>query len=72
MTKQEFEKKAMDFGYTDGWIKNAIEKMKNLNNKYGFEYSYEDIILHKADNKENSKFFWNGNEAIIFKPKKKK
>lgn len=72
MTKNDFIKKAKEFGYTDGWIKNAIEKMKNLNEEYGFDYSYEDIVLHKVENKKSNKFSWNENGAIVFKPKKKK
>ena len=73
MTKVEFIKKAKILGYTNGWIENAINKMNELNNKYGFCYSYEDIVIYKVKKlQENNfnKFTWKSNDVLIFKPKK--
>ena len=73
MTKIEFVEKAKKLGYTNGWIENAINKMNELNDKYGFCYSYEDIVICKVKKaKENiyNKFVWRNNDTIIFKPKK--
>ena len=73
MTKSEFIEKAKKLGYTNGWIENAINKMNELNDKYGFCYSYEDIVICKVKKtKENiyNKFVWKSNDTIIFKPKK--
>ena len=73
MTKVEFIKKAKILGYTNGWIENAINKMNELNDKYGFCYSYEDIVICKVKESQESnsnKFNWKSNDTIIFKPKK--
>ena len=73
MTKTEFIEKAKKLGYTIGWIENAINKMNELNNKYGFHYSYEDIVVRKLKKgQENilNKFAWKSNDTIIFKSKK--
>ena len=73
MTKIEFVEKAKKLGYTNGWIENAINKMNELNDKYGFSYSYEDIVICKvkkiAENNSN-RFVWKSSDTIIFKPKK--
>lgn len=73
MTKNEFIKQAKSFGYQDGWIENAINKMNELNDKFGFNYSYEDIVLHEIKKKKdsNNKFSWSGSETVLFKPKKR-
>ena len=73
MTKTKFIEKAKKLGYTNGWIENAISTMNELNDKYGFGYSYEDIVICKVKNvQENisNKFVWKSNDTIIFKPKK--
>jgi hypothetical protein len=73
MTKKDFIEKAKKLGYTNGWIENAINTMNELNDKYGFCYSYEDIVINKVkkiqENNSNN-FTWNSNDTIIFKPKK--
>ncbi len=73
MTKAEFIKKAKMLGYPNGWIENAIKTMNELNDKYGFGYSYEDIVIFKVKKKQeniSNKFVWKRNDTIIFKPKK--
>ena len=73
MTKTEFVEKAKKLGYTNGWIENAINTMNGLNDKYGFLYSYEDIVICKVKMlQENNfnKFTWKSNDVIIIKPKK--
>ena len=73
MTKSEFIEKTKKLGYTNGWIENAINKMNELNDKYGFCYSYEDIVVCKVKKtaKNNSnRFIWKSNDTIIFKLKK--
>ena len=75
MTKVEFIKKAKILGYTNGWIENAINKMNELNNTYGFCYSYEDIVICKVKKlQENNfnKFTWKNSDVLIFKPKNDK
>ncbi len=75
MTKTEFIEKANKLGYTVGWIENAINTMNELNDKYGFCYSYEDIVICKLKNAQeniSNKFVWKNNDTIIFKPKKVK
>jgi len=73
MTKTEFVEKAKKLGYTNGWIENSIHTMNELNKKYGFCYSYEDIVINKVkkiQENNSNKFTWNSNDTIIFKPKK--
>ncbi|MBQ7340208.1 MAG: hypothetical protein IJW43_05090 [Clostridia bacterium] len=73
MTKTEFVDKAKKLGYTNGWIENAINKMNELNEKYGFGYSYEDIVICKVKKTQENipnKFVWKNNDIIIFKSKK--
>ena len=73
MTKTKFIEKAKKLGYTNGWIHNAINTMNGLNDKYGFCYSYEDIVICKVNKlQENNfnKFTWKSNDVIIIKPKK--
>ena len=73
MTKSEFVEKAKYLGYTNDWIENAIFKMKELNDKYGFNYSYEDIVISKVNKIEeniSNRFVWKSNDTIIFKLKK--
>lgn len=73
MTKEEFIKKTKILGYTNGWIENAIKTMNDLNDKYGFDYSYEDIFICKVKKTQeniSNKFVWKSNDTIIFKPKK--
>lgn len=73
MTKAEFIKKAKILGYTNGWIENAINKMNEINDKYGLGYSYEDIAITKAKKAHeniSNRFVWKSKDVIIFKPKK--
>ena len=72
MTKEEFEEKAKSFGYSEGWISNAINAMHELNLKKAFNYSYEDIVIHELNQKKkkSNKFVWTAGQTIIFRPKK--
>jgi len=72
MTKEEFEEKAKSFGYSEGWISNAINAMHELNFKKEFNYSFEDIVIHELTQKEeeNNKFVWSAGQTIIFRPEK--
>ena len=70
--KSRVYKKAKMLGYTNSWIENAIKTMNELNDKYGFGYSYEDIVVCKVKKtaKNSNRFIWKSNDTIIFKPKK--
>ena len=73
MTKREFVEKARKLGYGDGWIEKAIKTMSELNDKYGFDYSYEDIVIcevKKTQEETSNKFVWKSNDIVLFKPKK--
>lgn len=73
MTKQQFIDKAKSLNYSDRWIDKAIQQLEEINKKYNFNYSYEDIALSQQKNTtaNASKFMWTSRDVVVFKPKKK-
>lgn len=73
MTKQQFIDKAKSLNYSDRWIDKAIQQLEEINKKYNFNYSYEDIVLSQQKNAtaNTSKFMWTSRDVVVLKPKKK-